>query len=160
MSKVGLSMVANLFSDMQNLRIELLGGDEQDIRLGQMLLDGDNVMTDKFNLISLNKWEERDALIEDLTHLSTSGNDMSDKRTVTRKEVRRAIVVTWDSNWHDSRTQEGEVEVTIARLTELGIEVEEEEEREQEPMDKETAGDMKYHELKDEDKLDRFGRRK
>jgi len=37
---------------------------------------------------------------------------------------------------------------------------EEEEEREQEPMDKETAGDMKFHELKDEDKLDRFGRRK
>jgi len=36
----------------------------------------------------------------------------------------------------------------------------EEEEREQEPMDKETVGDMKYHELKDEDKLDRFGRRK
>jgi len=36
-----------------------------------------------------------------------------------------------------------------------------EEEQEQPPMDKETAADKKYHELKDEDRLDRFfGRRK
>ena len=27
-------------------------------------------------------------------------------------------------------------------------------------IDKETAGDMKYHELKDEDRLDKFGRKK
>ena len=35
-----------------------------------------------------------------------------------------------------------------------------EEEQEQPPMDKETAGDKKFHELKDEDRLDGFGRRK
>jgi len=41
---------------------------------------------------------------------------------------------------------------------ELGIEVVEE--QDQPPMDKETAGDKKFHELKDEDRLDEFGRRK
>ena len=44
-------------------------------------------------------------------------------------------------------------------LTRQPVQVDEEEE-EQPPMDRETAGDKKYHELKDEDRLDRFGRRK
>ena len=35
-----------------------------------------------------------------------------------------------------------------------------EEDQERPPMDEETAGDMKYHELKDEGLLDKFGRRK
>lgn len=34
------------------------------------------------------------------------------------------------------------------------------EEKEPPPMDEETAGDMEYHELEDEDRLDKFGRRK
>ena len=60
-----------------------------------------------------------------LTHLSTSGNDMSDRQMVTKK-------------WVDMK----------------------DEEEDQPLMDKETAGDMKYHALKDEGLLDRFGRRK
>ena len=36
----------------------------------------------------------------------------------------------------------------------------EDEEMEEPAMDEETAGDMKYHELKDEGLLDKFGRRK
>jgi len=34
------------------------------------------------------------------------------------------------------------------------------EDESEEPIDEETAGDMKYHELKDEDRLDKFGRKK
>ena len=43
-------------------------------------------------------------------------------------------------------------------LTRQPVQVDEEED--QPPMDRETAGDKKFHELKDEDRLDRFGRRK
>ena len=49
-------------------------------------------------------------------------------------------------------------DIIVEIFTEFGIEVVEE--QDQPPMDKETAGDMKYHELKDEDRLDEFGRRK
>jgi len=49
-------------------------------------------------------------------------------------------------------------DIIVEIFTEFGIEVVEE--QDQPPMDKETAGDMKYHELKDEGRLDRFGRRK
>ena len=55
------------------------------------------------------------------------------------------------------------ISLVLNKLKEQGIEVEEEEEeeeREQEPMDKETAADMEFHRLKDEGRLDRFGRRK
>jgi len=86
-----------------------------------------------------------------LTHLSTN------KRTVTMGWVweLKDLFIGYEAG--------NPISLVLNKLKEQGIEVdeeEEEEEREQEPMDKETAGDMKYHELKDEDKLDRFGRRK
>ena len=96
----------------------------------------------------------RDAIKQLLTHLSTSGNNMSDERVVSNDWL-----VKWALNFADTQKKIGKKELMRKMLKELGIEVEEEE-REQEPMDKEAAGDMKYHELKDEDKLDRFGRRK
>jgi len=39
MSKQGVKAVAQIFSDMQQLRIKLLGGDNQDILLAQSVLE-------------------------------------------------------------------------------------------------------------------------
>ena len=80
------------------------------------------------------------------------------KRTVTRVELRTAF------NKHCGIIGDT-LYLNICNLEdfaeELDIEiVEKDEEQDQPPMDKETAGDMKYHELKDEDRLDEFGRRK
>ena len=80
------------------------------------------------------------------------------KRTVTRVELRTAF------NKHCGIIGDT-LYLNICNLEdfaeELDIEiVEKDEEEDQPPMDKETAGDMKYHELKDEDRLDEFGRRK
>ena len=55
-------------------------------------------------------------------------------------------------------TEEGVVKYLNQYLPRQPVQVDEEEE--QPPMDKETAGDMKYHALKDEGRLDEFGRRK
>ena len=46
------------------------------------------------------------------------------------------------------------------RCLECLIEWDDWDDNDQPPMDEETAGDRKYHELKDEGRLDRFGRRK
>ena len=78
------------------------------------------------------------------------------KREVTREEIRETVRYLEMAT--DPISAEGALE---EKLKELGMEVEEaEEEREQEPMDKETAADMEFHRLKDEGRLDRFGRRK
>ena len=42
---------------------------------------------------------------------------------IMREDIEKSVRTTWDSNWHDSRTIEGEIEVTIKRLKELGVEV-------------------------------------
>ena len=50
MSKQGILKVAKIFSDMQQLRIELLGDadDKDDIMLSQMLETGKEAMKQKF----------------------------------------------------------------------------------------------------------------
>ena len=73
---------------------------------------------------------------------------LTQKRMVTREE----ISLLWDDG------SLGTVDEIVELFEELGIKVDEEEE--QPPMDRETAGDMKYHALKDEGLLDKFGRRK
>ena len=81
---------------------------------------------------------------------------LTQKRVVSREEIRETVRYLEMAT--DPISAEGALE---EKLKELGMEVEEaEEEREQEPMDKETAADKKFHELKDEGRLDRFGRRK
>ena len=50
MSKSGIKKVAKLFSNMQQLRVELLRSncDRQDIMLSHMLMDGNDAMKDQF----------------------------------------------------------------------------------------------------------------
>jgi len=85
---------------------------------------------------------------------------LTQKRTVTREWVEATI-----------RELENALEPAHAecileeRLLDAGIKTDggqicEDEKEEQPLMDKETAGDKKFHELKDEDRLDEFGRRK
>ena len=99
-------------------------------------------------------WGEIDITVDRIDELLTQ---QPQKQTVTREEILSVV-----KRINDEITPGG---MTTARMVEiayeeLGIEVKEEEEREQEPMDKETVGDKKFHELKDEGRLDRFGRRK
>ena len=51
----GLKKVGTLLSLMQVTRIELLGGDTQDILLGQLLGEGHNVIGNRFTKITLLK---------------------------------------------------------------------------------------------------------
>lgn len=54
MSRKGIDKAAFIFSQMQQLRIELIkGGDTQDILLGQMLGAGKDAMKKKFLNITL-----------------------------------------------------------------------------------------------------------
>ena len=43
------------------------------------------------------------------------------KPTVSREEIIEAVKATWNSNWHDSRTVEGEVELMTKRLKALDL---------------------------------------
>jgi hypothetical protein len=52
MSKQGIKDVAKIFSDMQELRIKLLGSDNQDIMLSAMLEDMKETAKDDFAKIT------------------------------------------------------------------------------------------------------------
>ena len=112
----------------------------------------------------MHEWVEKDAVLFDLPaeeiieamardnkllHYKLKG--LTQKRRVSYDEVLEML--------SDIRMEIKDSEDVMEWLNELGMGVEDEEE-EQPPMDRETAGDMKYHELKDEDRLDPFGRRK
>ena len=78
-------------------------------------------------------------------------------------QMARDTITTMEDNFNAGRPGFScdvidEIDKNIRLLTRQPIQVDEEEE--QPPMDKETAGDMKYHALKDEGLLDKFGRRK
>jgi hypothetical protein len=55
MSVEGLNRVAQIFTLMQQARIDLLGGDKQDVYLGQLLLTGKDAMKERFAEITLIK---------------------------------------------------------------------------------------------------------
>ena len=121
----------------------------------------------------MHEWVEKDAVLFDLPAeeiieamardnklLHDKLKGLTQKRAVTREWVETTI-----------RELENALEPAHAecileeRLLDTGIKTEggqicEDEKEEQSPMDKETAGDMKYHALKDEGLLDKFGRRK
>jgi hypothetical protein len=48
MSQKGIKAAASLFSQMQQLRIDLLAGDKQDILIGQMIEKGKDAMKGDF----------------------------------------------------------------------------------------------------------------
>ena len=48
MSRLGVQKCAKIFDAMQSLRIKLLGGDNHDILLGQMLEIGKDAMKERF----------------------------------------------------------------------------------------------------------------
>jgi hypothetical protein len=48
MSQKGIKEVAEIFSKMQETRIKLLGGDKQDMWLGQLLETGKDAMKTRF----------------------------------------------------------------------------------------------------------------
>jgi len=52
MSRKGMEKVAKIFSDMQETRIELLGGDNQDIMLSAMLEDMKETASNDFEKIT------------------------------------------------------------------------------------------------------------
>ena len=58
MSLNGIKEVARVLSDMQQTRIELIGegvnkGDNQDIRLGQLLEDAKDAIKERFAVVSI-----------------------------------------------------------------------------------------------------------
>lgn len=55
MSKQGIKLFAKCLSDIQETRQELLQGDPQDIRLGQLLDTAKNAVKDDFCKITLEK---------------------------------------------------------------------------------------------------------
>jgi len=86
-----------------------------------------------------------------------------DERILRCLQMARDTITTMEDNFNAGRPGFScdvidEIDKNIRLLTRQPIQVDEEEE--QPPMDKETAGDMKYHALKDEGLLDKFGRRK
>ena len=55
MSKEGVQLAASVLSFMQESRVTLLGGDLQDVALGQMLETGKEAMKEDFIIICDNK---------------------------------------------------------------------------------------------------------
>ena len=55
-SKKGIEKAAAVLSEIQQARIELLGGDKQDILLGQMFHDATEAVKDRFTKITLGRW--------------------------------------------------------------------------------------------------------
>lgn len=99
-------------------------------------------------------WVSAGRAKEELEILKRIKQLLTQKRTVTREWINELIGLAMVAGGT------GDYKPLEKKLKELGMVVAEEEEKEQPPMDKETAGDMKYHALKDEDLLDSYGRRK
>jgi hypothetical protein len=59
MSKKGIKLFASVLSDMQTTRIELLGGDNEDKRLGQMLEEMKDFKKDEFCQITINGYPSK-----------------------------------------------------------------------------------------------------
>jgi hypothetical protein len=59
MSRQGVIRVAKIFSEMQEVRINLLDGDKQDIELGQLLERGKEVMKGDFCKITMTTAKEK-----------------------------------------------------------------------------------------------------
>ena len=59
MGESGIKDFAKCLSVMQEMRIHLLKGDNQNIRLGQMLEEAKDLVKDEFLEITLGKYEEK-----------------------------------------------------------------------------------------------------
>ena len=98
----------------------------------------------------------KDCCIYHLPGLSYKGRNNIEKAC---SQLRKIMEEHFSIDKYKAGYDQGRFDEKMDRvLADQGQGVEEEEE--QPPMDKETAGDKKYHELKDEDRLDTFGRRK
>ena len=102
-------------------------------------------------------------LLQDHLILRTRQPVQVDEGILRCLQMARDTITTMEDNFNAGRPGFScdvidEIDKNIRLLTRQPIQVDEEEE--QPPMDKETAGDMKYHALKDEGLLDKFGRRK
>ena len=90
MSYEGQRKVAAIFSQMQQLRIELLGGDKQDILLGQMLEKGKDAMKDTFLKATINPTYSPEAKADELQREKFwTGFRRRTRRNVARGATRR-----------------------------------------------------------------------